>query len=147
MSVLFTIIIPVSYSWTQCCHCSLVKRAVSPVCFSYLVRVFLNTPSKLFTFPWRLFRKIQEYHWPQFMCIYGAHRVSGRKCLERNTKCSDIVKFAQWTHIRFSSTATGATVTWSTLFWLQKLGPSFAINNSADLILSFRRIERQFALE
>ncbi len=59
------------------CHCSSVKRAVSTVCFSYLVGVFLNTPSKLFTFPWRLLRKIQEYQWLRFMCIYGDHWVSG----------------------------------------------------------------------
>jgi len=105
MPVLFTMIIPVSYnvSCAQCCHCSLVKRAVSPVCFSYLVGVFLNTPSKLFTFPWRLFRKIQEYQWPQFMCIYGVYRLSGRKCLEGTAKYSDIVKCAQWTCIRFST--------------------------------------------
>ncbi len=150
MPMLSTIIIPVSYSWTQCCHCSSVKRAVSPVCFSYLVGVFLNTPSKLFTFPWRLLRKIQEYHWPRFMCIYGAHRVSGLlTCFfEVNTKCSDIVNFAQWPHIRFRTSATGATVTWSTsVLCLPELGPSFAINNSADLILSFRCIKRQFALE
>lgn len=142
----FTIIIPVSYSCTQCCHCSSVKRAIIPVCFSYLLGVFLNTPSKLFTFPWRLLGKIQEYQWPQFMCIYGVYRVSGRKCLEGTTKYSDILKCAQWTCIRLSTNATGATVTWSTLFCLQKLVPSFAINNSAaDLILSFRRIKQHIA--
>ncbi len=152
--MLFTIIIPVRYGWTQCCHCSSVKRAVSTVCFSYLVGVFLNTPSKLFTFPWRLLRKIQEYQWLRFMCIYGAHWVSGlltwffKNNVEVNTKCSDIVNFAQWPHIRFSTPATGATVTWSTsVLCLLELGPSFSINNSADLILSFRRIKRQFALE
>ncbi len=67
---------------------------------------------------------------------------------EVNTKCSDIVNFAQWPHVRFSTPATGATVTWSTsVLCLLELGPSFSINNSADLILSFRRIKRQFTLE
>ncbi len=90
----------------------------------------------------------------RFMCIYGAHWVSGLlTCFfwfnfEVNTKCSDIVNFAQWPHVRFSTPATGATVTWSTsVLCLLELGPSFSINNSADLILRFRRIKRQFALE
>lgn len=70
------------------------------------------------------------------------------ECLEGTTKYSDILKCAQWTCIRLSTNATGATVTWSTLFCLQKLGPSFAINNrAADLILSFRRIKQHIALE
>ncbi len=155
MPLLFTIIIPVRYGWTQCCHCSSVKRAVSTVCFSYLVGVFLNTPSKLFTFPWRLLRKIQEYQWLRTVYVYLWSSLSIWTLdmvfwynFEVNTKCSDIVNFAQWPHIRFSTPATGATVTWSTsVLCLLELGPSFSINNSADLSLSFRRIKRQFTLE